>query len=140
MPKSADPAAPPEPSFYAPASPPFLGNPATDPPMTVRVENWDRRFERDVRRVIKNGYAGYGPNGKWFIVTGPLDIATDAMSTRVLLDDEDVADWPIAHPTTYTTAFRHQEARRAQEKAADELAINQKITGDMGAEAFKGGT
>jgi hypothetical protein len=100
--------------FYAPASPPVLGDPRLDPPMTGRVESWDLRLDPTARRAILTAPAVVDHPWPWVIVTGP------AALERWLSHDE-VADWPIAHPITYTTAFSHEQHRRKDNERRAEL-------------------
>lgn len=106
--------------FYS-ARPSFETHPEDDPEMTVRVEDWARRYEPDVRRAMK--LKGYG----WMVVSGPQEWV------GVWREEQEIASWPVAHPLTYSTAFRHAETRRDLERAAAG-----QLEGDMGVEAFRG--
>jgi hypothetical protein len=108
--------------FYGPASPPVLGDPRLDPPMTCRVESWERRFDPTVRRAILTAPVVVDHPWPWVIVTGP------AALERWLSHDE-VADWPVAHPITYCAAFRHSSTESAPAQDAER--------GDMTVEAFR---
>lgn len=81
---------------YAGPSVAQLGDPATDPPMTVRVHPDDDPMSPAARRVIRTD----DPTWAWVVVTGYVpDMA--------FLPHEDVATWPITPPVRYCAAYRH---------------------------------
>lgn len=108
--------------FYAPASPPVLGDPRLDPPMTCRVESWERRLDPTARRVIRTTIPDDDPDAwPWVIVTGP--------TAGCILDHEHVTAWPIAHPITYCAAYKHSSTESTPAQSAER--------GDMTVEAFR---
>lgn len=109
--------------FYVKATPPKLGDPALDPPMTVRVHPDDDPRSPDARRVIRT--ARPLPQDAWAMVTG--------VGPFVWHRHHEVADWSVQHPVVYGTVFRHAAAADAREQTSGQLA------GDMGVDAFKGG-
>lgn len=109
--------------FYD-ARPRFETFPQDDPPMTVRCESWEDRYDPEARRVVKivrldGGRTWVGASGK---------------GTALFWRDQDVADWPVVPPLSYCAAFRHEQTR-----AELEQALRSELTGDMGEEAFRGG-
>lgn len=109
--------------FYAaPVNPPRLGDPALDPPMTVRVERWEDRMRTDVRRAIKTDD---GPRYTWLIAVG------GAGEVGEFLSDDEVATWPICPAVVNQAAY-------AVNRAPREGAVRP-LVGDMDVDAFKGG-
>lgn len=88
------------------------GDPATDPPMTVRVHPDDDPHDPAARRAVR--ISGRSEAWPWVNVTGE--------DAGYLIEHRDVADWPITHPIVYCTAFRHAiragHGRRAAEPAS----------------------
>lgn len=122
-----------ESEFYSP-KPQSHTDPEADPPMTVRVRVWANRFKPDAHRAIKidgkrsDGYV-------WLAVSGEYS------RSLVVLNHDDVRTWPVVHPLTYTTAFRHAEHQRAAEEGLRRLRDNLAASvgfGDMDVEAFRG--
>jgi hypothetical protein len=107
--------------FYGPVGPVDLGDPATDPPMTVRVHPDDDPRSRSARRVIRVDDLG---GVRWVQVTGPPP-GTERWRT-----DRAVADWPVQHPLLYCTAFHH---------AAHRASLTAEPVGDMDVDAFRTG-
>jgi hypothetical protein len=113
------------PEFYRPPALKPLGDPASDPPLTVRVQGGqDRatRYSPDALRVIRTADVGAAP---WVEVAGP------EIGWR--FTDTDVAGWPVVAAVVNETAF----ARPAAAPGPPAQSIER---GDMGVEAFKGGS
>jgi hypothetical protein len=104
--------------FYGPAGPVDLGDPATDPPMVVRVHPDDDPRSPDARRVIR------ADTGWWLVVTCRWGVDEGALVSS------DVADWPVQHPLLYCTAFHH---------AAHRASVTAEPVGDMDVDAFRTG-
>jgi hypothetical protein len=102
--------------FYGPAAPVDLGDPRTDPPMTVRVHPDDDPRSPDARRVIRT-------DNPWYVrVTGLL--GGDGRYPSA------VATWPVQHWLVVATAFRH---------AAHRASTMAEPVGDMDVDAFRTG-
>lgn len=109
--------------FYAP--PPTerdLADPATDPPMTVRVERWADRYRTDVRRAVKTDARDGIPR---FVVTA-ADYPGD------WLTDDEVASWPVC-PDVVNQAAHALAAGRTSTGHGEQAHER----GDMGVEAFR---
>lgn len=111
--------------FYAP--PPTerdLGDPATDPPMTVRVEDWSRRMQTDVRRAVRSDRRHAG--AVWVVVaTGGVDVdAPDCLA------HDDVRTWPVCPDVVNQAAYAAGRTSTGHGEQAHER-------GDMGVEAFR---
>lgn len=108
--------------FYAPRAAPDLGDPALDPPMTVRVHRGEDRAVRyspDALRAVKTS------ERTWLLVAGDTD---DIGETRL---DDDVRGWPVVHWLICETAFaRHTPATPAMLQPAER--------GDMDVDSFRG--
>lgn len=76
---------------------PDLGDPALDPPLSIRVHPDDDPRDPQARRVVRGGA------GAWVQVTGEL--ATVAMLGWVTTDE--VASWPRQHWLVAATVFGH---------------------------------
>lgn len=86
--------------FYAPPVR-DLGDPAQDPPMTVRVERWADRRRTDVRRAVKvDDPRLFDP---WIVLSGGMP--------GVWLTDDHVRTWPVC-PDVVTQAAYALAARR----------------------------
>lgn len=109
--------------FYGQANGAALGDPAQDPPMTVRVHPDDDPADQDARRVIRT--ADVSPTGLWILVTGDWGVGNGHYHA-------DVADWPVQYPIRYCATYRHAaaEAQRRGQVRSDER-------GDMDVTAFK---
>lgn len=108
--------------FYGPAEAAQLGDPAADPPLTVRMQppvTWGRRFSPITPRVVK-----VGPD-QWCEVF-------DRFYWR---GDEEVADWPVQHPLEYGLAMRKTLGPLQPGRAS---AAQPTERGDMDVEAFRG--
>lgn len=114
--------------FYD-SRPSFETRPEDDPPMTVRVQDWARRFDSDVPRVIRLAEDAAWPRAPWYQVSGRIGISD-------YHGHGEVASWPVVPALTYTTAFRHTENHRRLEEAA--RGNQGALEGDMGEEAFRG--
>lgn len=99
--------------------------PEDDPPMTVRVESRERRFDPTARRAIRSDDRD---RVAWLLVTG-----TSRISRWITHDD--VRDWHVSHPLEYTVAFRH--ASSARERTAEHRAGQLAERGDMDVTAFR---
>ena len=81
--------------FYGPAAETSLGDPATDPVLTVRVSPPDtqvRRLDLDTPRAVKVD--------QWtWVVTGTGDPGHFVHGSQV-------ATWPVEHPISYGAAQR----------------------------------
>lgn len=119
---NADPAAPPE--FYRPPPPVDYGHPEDDPPLTVRIRDWDDRLRLDALRVVRVGDETAFPH-PWMPVTGRA--YSDGLS------HDEVRRWRITHPLHWQTAARLAAPARDTGPA-------QVLVGDMGPEAFRGET
>lgn len=111
---------------YAGPTAPQLGNPAEDPPLTIRVHPDDDPKSPDARRVVKTDRPG---GGLWLQLTGPTGGAIGFGCHH-----ETVAGWPVQHWLLAATTYGHaaaEERRRAQAEQAIER-------GDMDVVAFKG--
>lgn len=119
---AANPDAPRE--FYGPAPDVDLGDPALDPPCTIRVQGGHDRhtrlFDRDAVRAVKTADPGRAP---W------VEIAGTEIGWR--FTDDDVRDWTVA-PVPFATTPWALTATRPTGSAAPELV------GDMGVESFRG--
>lgn len=73
-----------------------VGDPALDPPMTVRVERWADRKRTDVRRAVKSDMSG---GHRWSILVGEI-----GRGGRWLSDD-DVRAWPVCPDVVTQTAY-----------------------------------
>lgn len=109
--------------FYAPARRDDLGDPATDPPLTVRVraepgDQHARLFDRDAVRAVKTDDRDSCP---WFVVTG---------GSYAWFTDEQVSTWPVvpayAVSAPWTRAAQAEPAPATHER------------GDMDVDAFRG--
>lgn len=125
---AANPDAPAPREFYdAPVR--DLGDPATDPPLTVRVQGGQDRhvrlFDRDAIRAIKMADPGRAP---W------IEVAGTEVGWR--FTDADVRDWPVVPAlfvsVPWTLAANHGPT------LADHLATRHG-RGDMDVDAFRGG-
>lgn len=104
--------------FYGPAGPMDLGDPATDPPMTVRVCPEDDPRSPDARRAIRTDSDAW----PWLRVTGGMP----GMGYYA----HELATWPVQHPLLYCTAFHH---------AAHRASLRAEPVGDMDVDAFRTG-
>jgi hypothetical protein len=127
VPKSADPAAMPEPEFSAKPRPVPKGRPEDDPPMTVRVRDYAARFDPNADRAFKVGTRQDSHLAHrtycWVGSSGGICFAR--------LSDEDVRDWTPVHPITWRTAFDHLAADDARAREPEAIA------GDMDVTAFR---
>jgi hypothetical protein len=114
--------------FYDEREPERLGDPALDPPMTVRVHPDDDPFDPAARRVIKTDDPDPEP---WQLVTGYAHGFAHPLDTWYA--DAHVVRWPVTHPIQYTTAHRHAAADDARQGRGPG------VRGDLGVDAFKGG-
>ena len=104
--------------FYGPAAPADLGDPATDPPMTVRVHPDDDPRSPAARRAVRTD------DGWWIVATAGGQCMPRMRAPQT------VADWPVQHPLVYCTAFRH---------AAHRATATAEPVGDMDVDAFRTG-
>lgn len=82
-----------------------LGDPALDPPLTIRVHPDDDPRDPAARRVIKTDLPSSGaPDEPWLVVIG-----TDLHRGMLLMGNEDVVTWPRQHWLVAATVFRHAE-------------------------------
>jgi hypothetical protein len=100
------------PEFYAPREPEPLGDPTTDPPMTVRVHPDDDPYSPTARRVIRTDAR------QWVLVTGPGVGRHDGVAT-----------WPVQHPLVWATAYRHAEAAKVRRLSPAAELAGDDITG-----------
>lgn len=109
--------------FYAPRAARDLGDPALDPPMTVRVhrgEDRTVRYSPDARRAVRTT----SDTEPWVLVTGSGGVGG-------WLSHGDVQDWPVAHWLVCETAFaRHAPSRPAVLQPVER--------GDMDVDSFRG--
>lgn len=120
--------------YYAEPEPEPLGDPALDPPMTVRHHPDDNPRDPKARRVIRSDQGvGRNPgNAGWTIITGDRHWFS---GLRAGLYHHEVADWPVSHGFLYSVAFRHAEAAAARRGDHAQAADR----GDMDLDAFRGG-
>ncbi len=115
------------PEFYRPPAPKPLGDPASDPPMTVRVQGGhDRavRYSATARRAIRTT----STSEPWVLVAGPPGAAVGGWATHA-----DVAGWPVVADVVNQAAF----ARHGHVPSEGALRVAER--GDMDVDAFKGG-
>jgi hypothetical protein len=104
-----------------------LGDPATDPPLTIRVQGgqdrWTRLFDPIAVRAIKT------TEGHWVLVGGDTeDIGEDRY-------DDEVRGWPVMPALFASTPWGDTNHGPT---LADHLTTRHD-RGDMDADAFKGG-
>jgi hypothetical protein len=124
-----------ESEFYgSPVVVPDLGDPATDPLLTVRMQPPDtqaRRLDPRTRRVVKldPSSAGWHEVGDhaWDMVPDPWHM------------DYDVRDWVRQDPITLGVAM-DRGAGKAVPPPAGKASSAAELVGDMGVESFKGET
>ena len=113
--------------FYAPARRDDLGDPATDPPLTVRVQadpadQHARLFDRDaVRAVLTDANLGW----PWLLVAG------GRVGAR--LSHDEVRTWPVVPAYAVSAPWTLNAQQTAPAPAAHER-------GDMDVDAFRGGS
>ena len=114
--------------FYGPAQPRDLGDPATDPPLTVRVQadpgdQHARLFDRDAPRAVLTS----DPHGlRWFVVAG-----RDRVQEGRWLTDDEVRTWPVVPAYAVSAPWTLAAAQPAPATSAHER-------GDLDVEAFRG--
>lgn len=104
--------------FYDDGKQVTLGDPSTDPPLTVRIEPGRHWRDHEARRAILTT-VGWGRR-PWLQVTG-----MERDDGSVLLTHAEVASWPVQHPIEYGAAFRHAVLADEQVRAplaGDDLA------------------
>jgi hypothetical protein len=109
--------------FYGPGSPRGLGDPASDPPLTVRVQGGQaraNRYDPDALRVIRTADVGGAP---WVEVAGP------EIGWR--FTDADVAGWPVVAAVVNAAAFARHDATSGTPAQIVER-------GDMDVDSFRG--
>lgn len=115
------------PEFYGPARTVDRGDPATDPPMTVRVQNGEDRavrYSATARRAIKTDDPRlFDP---WIVVAGP--------PVGQWLTDDEVRTWPVVHPIVNAAAFR---LAAGDGQTGHGQQVHER--GDLDVDAFKGG-
>lgn len=90
---------------------PYLGDPALDPPFTVRRHPDDDPRDRHARRAIR-----LATSEAWALVTGAPPVF---LGYPVVLPEE-VASWPVEHFSRYAPVFRLASADTAREKGLHE--------------------
>ncbi|MBW0090514.1 hypothetical protein I4I73_21325 [Pseudonocardia sp. KRD-184] len=104
-----------------------LGDPAADPPGTVRVDadptdQHAHLFDRDARRAVKT--AQTRPAGqRWVLISGARDITW--------FYDDEVASWPVVPAYAVSAPWTLAAAQPAPATPAHER-------GDLDVEAFRG--
>lgn len=118
------------PEFYGPARTADLGDPALDPPMTVRVrgaEDRASRYAADAWRAVRTTRLG---TRAWLLVAGPSD---EEWLIGGWLHDDEVRTWPVVHSTVNSAAFR----LAAGHQAGHGEQVHER--GDLDVDAFRGG-
>ncbi|HEY8590207.1 MAG TPA: hypothetical protein VIL55_11710 [Naasia sp.] len=78
-----------------------LGDPALDPPMTVRVERWEDRMRDDVRRAVRTS-ADLPP---WIVVAAPESDSLITFNVGDYLSHYDVRTWPVCPAVVNEAAY-----------------------------------
>lgn len=109
--------------FYGPAPALDLGDPALDPPCTIRVQGGQDRATRYSPHALR-AVRTTSDAEPWVLVAGPRGVGG-------WLTHGDVAAWPVM-PAVFATVPWAITATRPTGAAAPELV------GDMGVESFRG--
>ncbi len=97
-PTGADPAAA-RVEFDPKPRPVEMGDPATDRPGAMRVEDWGRRLDPQARRVILLAEDPSWPRGPWCLISGRV-------APSAVLTHEQVRDWPLTCELHVRVAMR----------------------------------
>lgn len=118
--------------FYAPRAAPDLGDPALDPPGTIRVEGGEDRhvrlFDPAARRAVRTSVA-FPP---WVLIAGE-DAPPPFLRPGDPLSHFDVRDWTVVPPLFVTVPWTRTTGR-----VPHEGAITSVERGDMDVDSFRG--